>query len=82
MNIEEAKRLEDDSGQRPQVVRVKFANLRDRNLVLAASKTTKTRLKVYMYQLPKQFKSDPRVKSILTKKARGQICNIPAIGNL
>jgi hypothetical protein len=49
VNIEEAKRLEDDSGQRPQVVRVKFANLRDRNLVLAASKTTKTRLKVYTY---------------------------------
>jgi hypothetical protein len=48
MNIEEAKRLEDDSGQRPQVVRVKFANLKDRNLVLAASKTTKTRLKVYI----------------------------------
>jgi hypothetical protein len=47
VNIEEAKRLEDDSGLRPQVVRVKFANLRDRNLVLAASKTTKTRLKVY-----------------------------------
>ena len=44
--MEEANRIDDESGRRPLPVRVKFASLRDRNLVLSASKTIKTKLKV------------------------------------
>lgn len=68
VSVEEAVRIEDVLGRRPEAVRVKFSSLRDRNLVLAASKNTKTRLKV-VEDFTERVKRD---RQVLANYAREQ----------
>jgi len=46
INVEEAYRVQEESGKRPFPIRIKFSNLKDRNIVLTAGRQSKTGVKI------------------------------------
>ena len=44
--MEEAERFEDEKKKKPLPIRIKFSNLKDRNLVLSASRKIKGKVKI------------------------------------
>ena len=46
IDVEESYRVEDESGKLPLPIRVKFSNLKDRNIVLKAGRQLKGSVKI------------------------------------